>query len=534
MKIFIIDGSPKGSIRSNTWKLTTSFTKSVRENAEIREAHLSKLNVGHCKGCFACWNKTPGKCIIHDDMSSIIENQLWADIIIWSFPLYYYNVPSILKAAIDRQLPMFLPTMQDDGNGSGGHPHRYDMNGKRHIIISTCGFYTHIGNYNSVYAMFDHFLGKGNYDTLICPQGELFSVKEVSQRTNEYLKTVEKAGQEYFSGSITAETLAQLDEPLFERTVFEAMANASWGIDIETGHKLDEHLSFTKQMAALYKQESYDGKDRILEICYNDIDKTYQIRLTSEGAIVSESFGSKYTTRIDTPWQVWKDISQGKLSGEAALMEGLYTVSGDLSLMMNWDNYFGGSSVKKENTASNAGSNVPSMTNVLIPWIVFWVAVSIDGSFGALLSIALCSILPLILNKTTLTIYDKLSFSSVSLLSAFSIATENNLMAVTLGYLVFGLLWLLSCKTQEPLTAAYVKYNFGGNKALSNPIFMKTNYILSAGWGILYLLIGLWSYPLLTSDHIILTQFLNNTTTGIMGMFTVWFSSWYPKHLMKH
>ena len=33
--------------------------------------------------------------------------------------------------------------------------------GKRHVLISTCGFYSAEGNYDSVLRMFDHFLGKG-------------------------------------------------------------------------------------------------------------------------------------------------------------------------------------------------------------------------------------------------------------------------------------------------------------------------------------------------------------------------------------
>ena len=58
------------------------------------------------------------------------------------FPLYYFSVPGILKNVIDRQLPMSLPFMstKDDGYGSGSHDCRYDMEGKRHVLISTCGF----------------------------------------------------------------------------------------------------------------------------------------------------------------------------------------------------------------------------------------------------------------------------------------------------------------------------------------------------------------------------------------------------------
>lgn len=205
MNILLINGSPKGK-RSNSLRLANSFIegfkegyKSKNEAISIDEMHVASMHVGACKGCFACWQKTPGVCCINDDMQTAIGKMLEADIVVWSFPLYYFSVPGILKNVIDRQLPMSLPFMstKDDGYGSGSHDCRYDMEGKRHVLISTCGFYSAEGNYDSVLRMFDHFLGKGHYTTIFCGQGELFRVKELSKRTDEYLATVKSAGAEY-------------------------------------------------------------------------------------------------------------------------------------------------------------------------------------------------------------------------------------------------------------------------------------------------------------------------------------------------
>lgn len=201
MNILLINGSPKGK-RSNSLRLANSFIegfkegyKSKNEAVSIDEMHVASMNVGACKGCFACWQKTPGVCCINDDMQTVIGKMLEADIVVWSFPLYYFSVPGILKNVIDRQLPMSLPFMstKDDGYGSGSHDCRYDMEGKRHVLISTCGFYSAEENYDSVLRMFDHFLGKGHYTTIFCGQGELFRVKELSKRTDEYLATVKSA-----------------------------------------------------------------------------------------------------------------------------------------------------------------------------------------------------------------------------------------------------------------------------------------------------------------------------------------------------
>lgn len=236
MNILAINGSPKGKC-SNTWRLTSAFLDGIIAWAEngrkqapaIETLSVSALDIKPCLGCFSCWSKTPGKCCIHDDMQAVIEKILWADVIIWSFPLYYFGLPGQLKNLIDRQLPMSLPFMSTETE-SGGHPSRYDMSGKRTVVVSTCGFYTAKGNYGCVTSLFDRLCGKGGYTAIFCGQGELFRVKELADRTDEYLSWVRKAGEEFASGEISTETCGKLDRSLFPRDVFEAMADASWGV----------------------------------------------------------------------------------------------------------------------------------------------------------------------------------------------------------------------------------------------------------------------------------------------------------------
>ena len=326
MRILLINGSPKGK-RSNSLKLANSFIEGLKAKKEengvgisLDELDVTSLKIGSCKGCFSCWQNTPGECCIKDDMQGVIEKEITADLIIWSFPLYYFNVPGILKNLIDRQLPMNLPFMSKGEReyGSGGHDPRYDMKGTRHVLISTCGFYSAEGNYDSVRMMFDHFLGKDNYETIFCGQGELFRVKELSGRTDEYLSIVRKAGEEYAEGLVSDDTRQKLSQLLYPREVFEEMADASWGVSRDSGEKESSDLIFTRQMAALYNKASYDGKDRVLEMHYTDLDKTYQILLSKEGSKVYTDKSLSSTTRIDTPFEVWSAISRGEIGGDKA------------------------------------------------------------------------------------------------------------------------------------------------------------------------------------------------------------------------
>lgn len=532
--ILLINGSPKGK-RSNTYKLATAFIEGLQEEQKeliVEEIFVDKLELNPCLGCFSCWNKTPGECVIKDDMQEVIEKLRWADITIWSFPLYYFSVPGKLKTLIDRQLPMVLPFMEKDAK-SGSHPARYDMSNKRSILISTCGFYTTEGNYDAVISMFDHLLGKDNYEKIFCSQGELFRVPELSNRTNEYLGYVKTAGQEYISGKITETMRVKLNTLLFPKDRFEAMADASWGVEKETGEKLDESFIFTKQMAALYNKKSYGGKDIVLEMNYTDIDKSYQIILKEDASeVLTENF-KPFTTKIETPFTVWSDIVCGKISGEEAMMKQMYKVKGDFDLMIRWNHYFGDTSNEVENDNEVKENSKTNMMILLLPWVVFWVATSINGYVGSLISIVSCAVTSLLFHKNKKTIYDTISNTAIIIFSVMSLLGCDINILLPLSYLGFGLMWAVSCLNRIPLTAYYSANDYNGETAFNNPLFIKTNRILTFMWGILYVLTSIMTFIVMKTSFSAYVGIINNILPGFMGIFTVWFQKWYPAKIAR-
>ena len=554
MKILAINGSPKGK-RSNTWRLTSAFLEgiTVKEESsgssptEIETFNIGSLNLKPCLGCFSCWSKTPGECCIHDDMQGVIYKILWADVVVWSFPLYYFGLPGQLKTLIDRQLPMSLPFMCTETE-SGGHPSRYDMSGKSTVVISTCGFYTAQGNYDCVTSLYDRLCGKGGYTAIFCGQGELFRVKELSERTDEYLSWVKKAGQEFASDGITGETRGKLDQNLFPRDVFEAMADASWGVG-KSGEKEDPSLVFTRQMAALYRKESWQEHDVVLDMNYTDIGKVYRITLGQRGSRVEvepeDGFADSFTTRINTPFDVWRSIASGEIAGDEALMKHLYSVEGDFDLMMHWDDFFGAASSAGANNSDvlesvnsgdegngkSASEPKTNMLLLLIPWIVFWVVASIDGFWGSLISVTVCVLLPVLMHRTKATLYDQISGLGVGACSVALLAGASPILVVPVSYLLFGLMWTVSCFLKVPLTAHYSKNSYNGEAALRNPIFMRTNRILTAAWGVLYLVTPIWTYFIMQTDAASYVGAINSVLPALMGMFTAWFQKWYPRHI---
>ncbi len=545
MKVLVINGSPKGA-KSNTYQLARAFLAGMAEGGEtpeVRELAVSQLDIRPCLGCFSCWNKTPGQCCISDDMGRVIEALLWADVTVWSFPLYYFSVPGPLKNLLDRQLPMSLPFMSEDGGetGSGSHPARYDMSGKRTVLISTCGFYTAQGNYDGVRAIFDHLCGVGNYEAIFCGQGELFRVPELKSRTEEYLGYVRRAGREYAGGGVSPETRAELGRLLFPRKVFEEMADASWGVDKATGEKESEALVFTRQMAALYNKSAWPGRDVVLEMAYTDVNERCQVVLGKDGSrVLTENFLSP-TTTVETPLPVWQSIAAGEISGSDALMGRQYRVEGSFDLLMNWDNYFAGvgdAGDSDKPAAAAPGRYLPTkpttMTALLLPWIVFWAGASMNAFWGSLASLLTCALVPLLFYQNRKTVYDALSGALVAGFAVAILAGAPIRVAVPLSYLSFGVMWSVTClKKMIPLTAHYSLNDYGGEKALENSLFVKTNWILTLAWGVLYLLTPIWTYFILGTGVGGWIGAINSILPLFLGAFTAWFQKWYPAKVAR-
>lgn len=526
MKVLVLNGSPKGT-SSNTMHLTRAFLKGAGwADAEIID--VAKADIKGCLGCFSCWNKTPGVCVIHDGMTEILAKIIDADVIVWSFPLYYFSVPGGLKNLIDRQLPLNLPFMEGESE-SGSHPPRYDLADQKHIIISTCGFWTPRGNYDAVTSMFDHFCGKGGYTTILCGQGELFRVPELKSRTDEYLEIICRAGAQYAAGGIDAKTQSEIEKPLFPRDVFEKTADASWSISKseDSGIPKDDSLPFTTQMAAFYQP---DGTERVLEFFYTDINKTYQILLKKQGAEVITDGFKPYTTRIETPYKVWRAISRNEISGQEALFQRIYKVFGDFNLMLQWDELF---PMRTPTKSEEETQRKASMMVFLLPWLVIWTVIAADPVTGGTAGIITASLIPLFWLAFRPVVYEQISIPLTACLSLAALLGADTRLVIPGSYLLFGVMWISGAFARIPLTAHYSAKSYGGKSAFSNPLFLKTNRILTAAWGVLYLITPIWTYLIMGTGLSAFIGLINSALPALMGIFTAWFQKWYPAHYSR-
>jgi multimeric flavodoxin WrbA len=96
---------------SNSEQLAKAAAKGAEEAGNSVEfLSLKDKNLQFCRGCLAC-QKT-GKCVIRDDMDSMIEKVKDADAIIFATPIYYYEMSGQLKTFLDRCNPLYIADYQ--------------------------------------------------------------------------------------------------------------------------------------------------------------------------------------------------------------------------------------------------------------------------------------------------------------------------------------------------------------------------------------------------------------------------------------
>jgi uncharacterized oligopeptide transporter (OPT) family protein len=69
---------------------------------------------------------------------------------------------------------------------------------------------------------------------------------------------------------------------------------------------------------------------------------------------------------------------------------------------------------------------------------------------------------------------------------------------------------------------------YHGDDAFDNPLFVSTNRIIAVVWGVLYLGISVFTWFLMQSVYASLAGLINSIAPAIAGIFTAFFSKWYP------
>ena len=97
-----------------------------RFDYEVDNIGLGGKKISSCTGCFGCWLRTPGICLIDDDGRKVTEKAIQSNLLVYLTPVTFGGYSSELKKAVDRMAcSNLLPFLKKIG-GEVHHPLRYE------------------------------------------------------------------------------------------------------------------------------------------------------------------------------------------------------------------------------------------------------------------------------------------------------------------------------------------------------------------------------------------------------------------------
>jgi hypothetical protein len=125
MKAVFFKGSPPAGRDPLSNRAAAAVSAAVKARGwDTKAFALAGMDIQPCRGCFSCWVKTPGRCVIHDDEEAILGATAASDRVIWLTPITFGGYSPELKKALDRIIPILLPFFAKV-RGETHHPLRY-------------------------------------------------------------------------------------------------------------------------------------------------------------------------------------------------------------------------------------------------------------------------------------------------------------------------------------------------------------------------------------------------------------------------
>ena len=104
MNVIGLNGSPRKNWNS-AQMLESALNGAASAGADTELIHLIDLDFTGCRSCFACkrlGGKSFGRCAAKDDMTDILNRILEAEAVIISAPVYFGDVPGMVRNLFER------------------------------------------------------------------------------------------------------------------------------------------------------------------------------------------------------------------------------------------------------------------------------------------------------------------------------------------------------------------------------------------------------------------------------------------------
>lgn len=227
-KIVALSGSPRSGLpkqKSFTEKILDLFLAGMKPT-EYKKFYPHQLTINYCTGCMTCWMKTPGQCVIKDDMTAFLKTEIEeADAIILASPVYVDGFSAQIKTVLDRCFALLDPFITLDNEGHCHHE-RFKPKKQAAVLISTCGF-SENDNFNHIRRHFAAFCRNFAWQNAgeVLVSASALGFTDDGLYDNKY-KAVTKAGREFVAnGRISAATMQTISEEVMKAGEYTEMVN---------------------------------------------------------------------------------------------------------------------------------------------------------------------------------------------------------------------------------------------------------------------------------------------------------------------
>lgn len=107
MRITVLDGFAQADGSGATLQALQANAQGNGHTLDV--IPLRELTIAPCIGCFGCWIKTPGSCVIEDAAADVTKAFIRADLVVLLTPITFGGYSSTLKRALDRALGLIRP-----------------------------------------------------------------------------------------------------------------------------------------------------------------------------------------------------------------------------------------------------------------------------------------------------------------------------------------------------------------------------------------------------------------------------------------
>lgn len=111
-KVLVLSASPRKN--GNSEILCEQFINGAREAGNnIEKIFLGDKKINYCIACDGC-KRNNGVCVHKDDMASILQKMIDADVIVMATPVYFYTMDAQMKTLIDRTVAKYTEITDKD------------------------------------------------------------------------------------------------------------------------------------------------------------------------------------------------------------------------------------------------------------------------------------------------------------------------------------------------------------------------------------------------------------------------------------